>query len=170
MCEIFTHNLAIGHLDSPKVCAATLLQCIENYFAIIYVTPWNKIKSNPEVPEDSHPYSKVGLSPTLPFFSNFYLSFLFIFLLDFNLCLSQPKPTTWEWRECMRWCSVCDWVWNERYIDWALRLPDCLPSDCFILSVKWRCRAQTIPLWLHGCFCSIHWSSQVKGILHSTKI
>lgn len=166
---IFTQNLAIGHLNSPKICAAAeKLRCIENYFAIRLWLPETKSNQILRIPT---PTPKLARSPpylSLPISSSHF--FLFSCSISISLSLCHPKSPTWKWRECMRWCSVCDWVWNERYIDWALRLPDCLPSDCFILSVKWRCRAQIILLWLHGCFCSIHWSSQVKGILHSTKI
>lgn len=138
--------------DLCHYAAAEKLRCTGNFSGIRLWLPKTKLNQILRCLKIPNLYFRVG--PTLTFSPNLFLSFLFIFVLDFSL--SHPKPPTLEWRERERWCSVCDCVWNERYIDWALRLPDCLPSDCFILSVKWRSRARIILLWLHVRFFAVH--------------
>lgn len=95
ICEIFTHNLAKGHLYSPKICAATLLL---NFFDVLRIIlqsymwlPETKSNQSPEVPEDSHPYSKVGLSPHLTFLFQFLPLISFYFLARFQSLSLSPK-------------------------------------------------------------------------------
>lgn len=104
------------------------------------------IELNCDVPKDFYSCTKLSLAPTLPF-SCLFLFISFSCSRSISLFPQSPHPS--EWRERAGWCSVCDWVWNKRYIDWALRQPHCLPSDCFILSGKWRSGLRIIPLRLH---------------------
>lgn len=109
---IFTQNLAIGHLNSPKICAAAeKLRCIENYFAIGLWLPETKSNQILRIPT---PTPKLARSPpylSLPISSSHFFLFSCSISIFLSLSVTQsPQPesggSAWGDVVCVTGCEM----------------------------------------------------------------